>query len=651
MKLTTLIWFVGCVIIAAACFLAYSPAIKGDFLWDDTKYVVNNPLLSAPDGLWRIWFSTDVPSQYFPLIYTTFRIEYRLWGLNPIGYHVTNISLHIISSILLWLILRRLSIPAAFAAAAAFALHPINAESVAWIAQRKNTLMLVFLLLSALFYIEFALRTRTARQAIFFYVLSLFCFALSLFSKTTACVLPIVLILILWMKNIPLTARRLLQLVPYLSLAVAMGLLTMWWEHHHQGVALIDLGLSFQDKLLIASRALWFYGFKTFFPANLVFSYPRWKINSADPSQYLWFVACLLTAAGLFLFRKRIGRGPIVAILFFAIALFPMLGFFQLYTFIYTFVADHYSYIAIIGLLTLIMGSGVFLLARLGNLGKTLQPVTACVVLLTLGILTWRQSRLYADPELIWQDTLRKNPNSWLAHNNLGQIKIAQNKLDEAIYHITRSLELAKDTPVIHPHNIAAAHFNLALAYQGQQKFDDAIRHLRQALDIDPNDAEVHFDLAKLLESQGLLDEAVTHYNQALRITPGGATLHYRLASALAKQGDVSAAITNLHRALDIEPDYVAALDMLVGLFVTRTDADTRHATKALEYARRAVEQTGRRNPVVLNLLAMAHASNNQFTEAIAVAEEALKIAADAGADELADFIRKQLKSYEKELK
>jgi protein O-mannosyl-transferase len=641
----------GCVVIAAACFVAYSPAIKGPFLWDDNKYVVNNPLLSAPDGLRRIWFSTDVPSQYFPLVYTTLRFEHQMWGLNPIPYHIDNIALHVISSLLLWLILRRLSIPAAFVAAAAFALHPVNVESVAWITERKNTLMLVFSLLSALFFIEFALRNQSTRRAVVFYVLSLLCFALSLFSKTTACVLPIVLILILWLKEIPLNTKRLLQLAPYFVMGLAMGLLTMWWEHYHQGIDLVDLGLGPVGKVLIATRAIWFYAAKIFFPVTLVFSYPRWKIDSADPSQYVWLVACLFAAGGLFGWRKRLGRGVIASILFFVVALFPMLGFFQLYTFIYTFVADHYAYMATIGLITLVVAVGYQLIARLGKSGKILGVIIAAVLLLTLGNLTWRQARLYADPEIIWRDTLKKNPDSWLAHNNLGQVLLAQNKLDESIFHITRSLELAKATPVVHPHDIVSAHFNLALAYRDQQKYDDAIRHLQQALAIDPNDSEAHCDLADILESQGRRDEAVTHYNQAVQIAPDVAIVHYRLADALVKQGNILGAITHLHRVLDIEPDYVPALDMLVGLFVTRADSDIRLATKAIEFAQRAVEKTNHRNPIILNLLAMAYASNSQFAEATAAAQEALDLADAAGANDLADFIRKELESYKQQLK
>jgi tetratricopeptide (TPR) repeat protein len=624
MNRNNLMVILGCIVIAGGCFLAYSPAIKGPFLWDDHNYITNNELLSAPDGLWRIWFSTDVPSQYFPFVYTTFRFEYQLWGLNPIGYHVDNIILHIISALLLWLILRRLSIPAAFVAAAAFALHPVNVESVAWITQRKNTLMLVFALLSVFFYIELVVRSPTKRRSVVFYLLSLFCFALSLFSKTTACVLPLVLILILWLKEVPLNTRRLLQVAPYFVMGIAMGLLTMWWEKNHQGVGLIDLGLTFPDKLLIASRAIWFYAGKIFWPLNLAFSYPRWKIDAAEPAQYVWLLVCFVAAGGLFIFRKPIGRAPVAAILFFAIALFPMLGFFTLYTFLYSWAADHYAYMGTIGLITLAVGIGSSIIYRLGKMGRMVGPVVAAAVLIALGILTWRQAGLYSNPELIWRDTLKKNPDSWLAHNNLGLVLITHNKLDEAIVHLSRSLELVKDTKELHPHDIAAAHFNLALIYRGQNKFDEAIEQFEQTVKIDPNDFEAQRELAMT---------------------------HYQWADVLSKEGNVLGQITQLHRALDVAPGYVDALQSLVGIFVNTTDPDTRSATKIIEYAKRAVATTNSKNPLLLNLLAMVYAADNQFAEAYAAAEKALALCNAAGAADLAAFIRKQMESYEKQLK
>ena len=648
METTRIKALAGCIFISAACFIAYSPAIKGDFIWDDDNYVTANPLITAPDGLWRIWFSTDATSQYFPLVYTTFRLEHKLWGFNPMPYHIANVAIHIISSLLLWLILRRLAIPAAFVAAALFALHPVNVESVAWITERKNVLMLVFSLLSLLFWIEFALRPQTKKRAILFYVLSLLCYAIALFSKTTACVLPAALLLVIWLKDIPLKIKSFLLVIPYVVMGIAMGLLVIWWEHQHQGTGLVDMHLSILERLLIASRAVWFYAAKIFFPANLAFSYPRWDINPAKVSQYIWLLACLLMAGGLWFWRKVLGRRVIAAVLFFVAALSPMLGFLDLYTFVYTWVADHYQYMAAIALITLAVAAGSRLIARLGKYAKITKVLIAFVLLLTCAVLTWRQCRIYTNLETLWNDTLKKNPDSWIAHNNLGQMLLEQGKTDELIYHLTRAIDIAQRNPAVHPYIIATMRYNLA---QSQGKFQDAIEQLRIAIDVLPNDPKTYLVLADLLESQGRFGEAVNYLKQAIKIIPDDETLHYHLAGVLLKQGDVPGAIIYLQQALDIRPDDIDALDGLVRFFAAQQDTDIRRSTKAVEYARRAVQHTNRQNPVTLNLLATALASDKQFAEAAATAEEALKLALAVGANDLAEHIRTQLEFYKKQLK
>lgn len=349
----------GSLAIITVCFVAYVPAMKAGFIWDDDYYVTNNPLLTAPGGLYRIWTSGTITSQYFPLTYTTFWFEYRLWGFNPVGYHIVNVVIHIINSLLLWLVLRRLSVPGAWFASAVFALHPVQVESVAWVTERKNLLMLLFSLLSVLCWLKFVLDNKTGPKAILLYVASLFLFALALFGKATACTLPAAMLLILWLKRVPLSARRILCVVPFFVMAVGMGLFVMWWENHHQGTGQINLGLNLPARFLIAGRALWFYLSKLFWPVNLTFSYPRWNIDPAAICQYLWPAASILMIASAWILRKRLGRAPLTAILFFAVTLFPVLGFISLFTFMYTFVADHYQYAACIGPIALVAAGGI----------------------------------------------------------------------------------------------------------------------------------------------------------------------------------------------------------------------------------------------------------------------------------------------------
>src|SRR5947208_5837293 len=226
----------GCVfglLLAAVTILVYRPAWNGGFLWDDDEYVINNDLLTASDGLRRIWFSLDSPSQYFPLTYSTFRIEHALWSLNTTGYHWVNLLLHVGDALLVWAVLARLRVPGAWLAAAIFALHPVQVESVAWITERKNVLMVFFFLLTLLAWIAFV--DERTRRPWRFYALALVLYVLSLSAKPTAFTLPAPLLLILWLQKKAFDKRRLLQVLPFLVLGFSMGLLTVWWERYHQG--------------------------------------------------------------------------------------------------------------------------------------------------------------------------------------------------------------------------------------------------------------------------------------------------------------------------------------------------------------------------------------------------------------------------------
>ena len=405
-------------LLALVTILAYQPVWRAGFIWDDDEYVTDNPLLTAPDGLWRIWFSFDSPSQYFPLAYTVFRLERWLWGLNPAGYHWVNLLLHVANALLVWRLLWRLGVPGAWLAAAIFALHPVQVETVAWITELKNVLMLFCLLLALLAWVEFidgkiGLKWR-------FYALALVGYALALCAKTTACTLPAALLLILWLKAQPITWRRLAAVTPFVALGVGMGLLTMWWERYHQGTEGKVFALGLMERMLVASRAVWFYAGKLLWPVNLTFSYPRWTISAANPGGYGWLLATAGVAVVIWRVRRLAGRGVEVALLFFVMTLAPVLGFIMLYTFLYSFVADHYQYVACLGPVALVSAGLAHWAWGWQRRKPWLEGLVCAALILGLGTLTWRQARMYQNAETLWQATLRRNPDSWLAHNNLG---------------------------------------------------------------------------------------------------------------------------------------------------------------------------------------------------------------------------------------
>src|SRR5215475_2896465 len=395
------------VALAAVTIFAYRPAWHGGFLWDDDDYIINNELLTAPDGWQRIWFSLDSPSQYFPLTYSTFRIEHALWGLNTTGYHWVNILLHVSNALLVWAVLARLKVPGSWLAALIFALHPVQVESVAWITERKNVLMGFFFLLTLLAWVAF-IDERTRRPWIFYCVALIF-YVLALSAKATACTLPAALFLILWLQKKPITMRRLMQIVPFVILGVGMGLLVVWWEHYHQGTNRAAFAfLSPIERILVASRAVWFYLSKIFWPSNLTFIYPRWNISATDSVHYIWLLLGIAVCVAIYFLRRYFGRSVEVAAAFFVATLSPVLGFIMLYTFRFTFVADHYQYLACIGPIALASAGIVSLSGKFARYRAVIVSA-ALLVVATLGTLMWRQAATYTDIETLWRTTLARN--------------------------------------------------------------------------------------------------------------------------------------------------------------------------------------------------------------------------------------------------
>ncbi len=558
-------WLAGFAL-AALTLLAYLPVWHAGFIWDDDAYVTANPLLTAPDGLRRIWFTLDSPSQYFPLTYTWLRLERGLWGLHPAGYHGVNLLLHTANALLLWRLLKRLALPGAWLAAALFALHPVQVESVAWVSELKNVLMLFFYLLAVRAWVEFQEKEEGRRKNAevaaghgqWYYLGALGLAALALCAKTTACTLPVTLLLILWLKRQPIGWVRLAQTLPFFGLSLGMGLLTMWWERYHQGTQGTLFAMSWLQRVLVASHAFWFYLGKLVWPVNLTFSYPRWTINTADVSSYLWLVAAAAALVGVVYFTRRFhGRGVAAALILFVVTLSPVMGFIMLYTFRFAYVADHYQYVACIGPLALaaaLVESRRQRMAAIFHLPSSLFSLPSSLFYLllpVLAVLTWRQCGMYADAQTLWRATLAQNPDSWLAHSDLGVALSAQGEFDEAIQHCQRALQLNPDD--------AEARCNLGVVLARQGKLPEAIAQYQQALQINPRFAGACDDWGNALAAQKKLPEAVQQYERALALDPAVAGPHYNLAVVLAAQGKAADAMQQYLEALRLNPDFPEA--------------------------------------------------------------------------------------------
>ena len=663
-------WAFG-LLLAALTIFAYRPSWNGGFLWDDDDYITHNELLTAPDGLRRIWFSLDSPSQYFPLVYTTFRIEHALWGLNPTGYHWVNLVLHVANALLVWRVLARLNVPGSWLAGAIFALHPVQVESVAWITERKNVLMGFFFLLTLLAWIAF-IDERTKRPWRF-YALALIFYLLALSAKSTACTLPAALLLILWLQKSPINKRRLTQIVPFVIMGIGMGLLAVWWERYHQGTSrTVFTFLGPMERVLVASRAVWFYLGKLIWPADLTFIYPQWKISSTHLSDYIWLQAGIGLCVAIYFLRRYVGRSVEVAAAFFVATLSPVLGFIMLFTFRYTFVADHYQYLACIGPIALV-SAGVVSLADIFRQYRSLILSAAVFVVATLGVLTLRQSAMYGDIETLWRTTLARNPECWMAHTNLGIVLLQKGRLDDGIAQYRAALKMQADS--------WDAEYNLGTALVAKGEVDEAILHCERAVGMQPNDPDGQVSLGDALLQKKRIDDAILHYQSALAIRPDYFLAHYGLGRAFLEKGEADIAIEHCRTALMIQPEdadchtvlavaldqkgetpeaiqhyekalaisekSISALTNLAWLRATSSNEALRNGNQAVKLAGQADGLLGGTNAVVLRTLAAAYAETGQFAKAIESARAALQLARMHGDRSLAVELEQQIGVYQ----
>ena len=404
-------------LLVLATILAYYPAIRwGGYIWDDDVHLTKNPVIFAADGLLSIWSKTTWRVQFYPMTFTTFWLQYRISGLDPLPYHLVNVLFHAANALLLWQLLRRLGLRSAFWVAAVFALHPVNVESVAWVAERKNVLMGFFILLSALAYWRFEgkFENPAAPRDWHFYALASAAFVAALLSKTVCCTFPAALAVILWWKRGKLILRDVLPLLPWLVFGLGLG----WWTAHLEKAVVGSVGQAWNysafERTLIAGRAVWFYVGKFLWPADLAFSYPLWNIHEASLAAYAAPLAMVAAVGLLWFMRKRWGRGLFAAIAFFLVTISPALGFVDYYTMIYSLAADHYVYLAMIGLTLLLLEP----IARMAWTRERLRLVSGAlaVLLVVCGALTWQRCFAYQNQEMLWRDTVQKiPPRGWAA--------------------------------------------------------------------------------------------------------------------------------------------------------------------------------------------------------------------------------------------
>jgi tetratricopeptide (TPR) repeat protein len=571
------------IVIAVA--LAYLPALRAGFVWDDEQLVTRNPLLRTFSGLVEIW-SGGRTADYFPITNTVFWIESHLFGQAAAGYHAVNIVLQAGNALLVWLVLRRLSVPGAWLAGLIFGIHPVHAESVAWISELKNLLSMFFALLSVLCFFE--IEEKRVLGATAAYVASLFFFLFALLSKTQVVFVPIVLLLCAWWRgkrgaeNLKTSSfrREMIRTWPFFLMVIALGLVTIWFQNRGIGDEEIIFG-SFSRRFANAGMAVWWYMGKLFLPVRLMAIYPKWRFDSPRLLEWLPLMALLGLLVILWQRRKRGTRGAFFALAYFVVALLPALGFLRMaYLRSGTLVADHHQYFADVSLIAFFSAGIVSLWARPQT---GIKIATLGVVMLLLGAMgaySSNRAEIYRGEETLWQDNLSKNPDAWQAHARMGLRLFQQEKYPEAVYHWQRTVQLKPE--------LAEHHNLLGLVYCRLNRFDEGIAEYREALQLEEarsstaksiDVATIRTNLANALtitanklsdstlivsdEAMQRYEEAIREYKEALKLEPQHPAIHRNLGVLLARLGRYDEAIEHLRAVLQVVPDEPLARETL----------------------------------------------------------------------------------------
>ena len=590
-------------VIIMVTLFCYAPALHGDFLWDDDTYISTEMNLRTWSGLGQIWLDPGATEQYYPLTFTAFWLEYHLWGLNTLGYHLVNVLLHGFVALLLWQVLAHMRVRGALLAGAIFALHPVNVMSVAWMTELKNTLSGALVLGAGWCYLRFAglgiyeepqgtETDRAVKRVWPFYVLSLALFQLAMLAKTAVAFFPVTLFLILWWQKKRMNARDVLWLAPMAGVTIGMGVLTIYVEQYYGGASGPDFQLGPVERVLVSGRSFWFYLAKLLFPYDLTFIYPRWKIDAGDGWQYLYPLATFGLLTGLWMARGRLGKGVWVAFMHYYLTTSMLVLIVVLYMMRFSFVADHWQYFGSMGMIGLLGAAMTAALERIGWEGKPAGWGLKLGLLALLGFLTWRQSAMYTDNGTLWRTTLERNPSCWMALNNLGveldrsgrsseaieqyetAIRLKPNYADaytnmgQSLDKLGRSSEAMEqyETALRIQPTHAQAHNSYGVDLARAGRLQEAMKQLEMALQIKPDDAEVHNNLGDVLFLSGRYSEAINQYKMAVQLNPDYADAHFNLGVILQKTGQIPEAIEQFTQALRIKPDDDASRKNLLKL-------------------------------------------------------------------------------------
>lgn len=603
-----------------ATLFSHWQAIGGGFIWDDDAHVTKEALRSL-DGLWAIWFKLGATQQYYPLVHSIFWFEHALWGDAASYYHIVNILLHTVVAFLLVAVLRKLEMPGAWLAGFVFALHPVHVESVAWITEQKNTISALFYFATALFYLRFL-----AQRERKLYFLALGFFVLALLSKTVTATLPAALLVILWWKNGRISWRKdVIPLIPFFILGIAGGCFTAWVERVYIGAQGVDylsaVTLTPVTRVLLAGHVLWFYIGKLLWPVNLIFIYEHWNLSASNPVDYVYTLGILVILGVLFRiavkgFNARgsdtYSRAPLAGFLFFCGTLFPVLGFANVYPFMFSYVADHFQYLGSIGILVPLCAAITLSFDRLSHENRGMASAIGGVFIALLGFLSWNQCSIYTDAETLYKSTITRNPSCWMAHNNLGAIWLNAGRIAEATEQFQAAISIRKNYP--------DAQSNMCGVLIKTGHYKEAVEHAELAVALRPGSPQNENNLAIALAGVGRTQEAIEHYKISLKIMPNFVEALNNLANAYMTIGRKQDALECYQTAIKYSPNFPDAYSNLALLLM-----GVGHTQEAAGLYEKAVQLIPNNFAYRTNL-GLCYSNLGRQNEAIAQFGESLKL-------------------------
>jgi len=539
------------VIILAGLWI-YSPAYHGDWLWDDDQLLTQNPVVQSGSlkGLAKLWFYPD-GADFFPLSYSALWAQWPFFKNQPTGYHVTTILLHLSGALVLWALLARMRIPGAWLSSLIFAIHPVAVESVAWVSETKNTLSLPLCLFSCLCWVSQDDEREPSRRSRL-YGLSILFFLLAMLAKTSMVALPVVLLLHAWWKRGTVTLRDVVRAAPFFLISLVLGIITIQYQHGRAiGAETILVG-GVASRIATAGMAILFYLKQIVWPVNLLPIYPRWEVDPPKVWQFLAWPVIAAAAAWIWAnrgtaARPQWGRHAALGLGFFLLMVLPVLGFVTISYMRITWVADHFIYLPMIGVIALIGAMATRWYERSTESAQPLILAGGAIVLATCGLLSFRYANAWASEDALWTHTLKTNNNAWQAHNRLGAKKFSRGDIEGGYYHFSQSTKLRPD--------LGETHNNLGSALSAKGRLDEAIKEFTAACRLTPHVPAMHVNLANSLFQVGRFQEASEKFRWLLEKEPNNPALINNLAVTLFKQGNKEEAVRLFRRALELSPN------------------------------------------------------------------------------------------------